>query len=414
MIPFINLPVAARGLMSLWFVFILMLSCVALFRLISQRVFYLAGVAAIFFAVSYIFVQWFSDIGICNAKGLVPPHSSVLIDKIGWEWIFLVGFLLTVLTACLLMYTENWNRKHITASSLKEGIDNLPSGLLWYYDDGAVALRNVVMEKICRQLMGRGLYDGYAFESELLKHVDENNVLKMSDGTVLSVSTCTVESDGKIYHEICAYNITSEYETTRMLAKKQKEATLTNEKLVQYSKELAKMITSGEILAAKVRIHDELGQGLLLARKYLLRGGTKEDKEKLLYVLKKNNTLLEETKKESGRTYLEMIFEAASDMGVKLEVEGSMPEKTTVSDVFTTAIHENLTNTIRHAHGDAMKVMFVTENEKCKAVFTNNGDAPSGPIEERGGLATLRTLVEAAGGEMSIEHTPVYRMMIVI
>ena len=50
------------------------------------------------------------------------------------------------------------------------------------------------------------------------------------------------------------------------------------------------------------------------------------------------------------------------------------------------------------------------KNGVCTAAFTNNGAIPAGPIEERGGLAMLRALTEAAGGEMEITHEPQYKM----
>ena len=214
----------------------------------------------------------------------------------------------------------------------------------------------------------------------------------------------------RLLFEICAYNITEEYQKTLALQEKQKQAQLANDKLTKYSRELAQMITAGEILAAKVRIHDELGQGLLLTRKYLLRGGTEEDKKKLLYVLRKNSTLIETHRSESGRSYLDMILEAASDMGVSIAIDGKMPENTAIGDIITTAIHENLTNTIRHAQGDKMRVLLSADGGVCTAEFTNNGTIPKGPIEERGGLAMLRALTEAAGGEMKIEAAPQYKM----
>ena len=90
--------------------------------------------------------------------------------------------------------------------------------------------------------------------------------------------------------------------------------------------------------------------------------------------------------------------------------EGGSREELERKDIMLTAIHENLTNTIRHAQGNEMQVDIEYENKLCKAVFVNNGIVPKSPVEERGGLAMLRTLVEAANGKMTIEHNPKYRM----
>ena len=410
MTAFIDLPVNARGFISLWFVVLLLLSCAAVFRLLSQKNFVLVLPACAVLLASYILLQWCSDIAICNNKGLTPPHSSALIDGASYLWLPLIAFVFTVLTACFLLYAARWRKMHVTPASLKEGIDDLPSGLCWYYEDGTVALRNRMMEHLCIRLTDHVLYDGNALKTELLSRMDDHAIMLLPDGSAWSIAFSTVHRDETLLYEICAYNMTEEYQKTLALKEKQRQAQLANDKLTKYSRELAQMITAGEILAAKVRIHDELGQGLLLTRKYLLRGGTEEDKKKLLYVLRKNSTLMESHRSESGRTYLEMILEAASDMGVSLVINGDMPKNTAICDIITTAIHENLTNTIRHAQGDRMRVELREENGVCTAEFTNNGNIPTGPIEERGGLAMLRALTEAAGGEMEIAHAPQYKM----
>ena len=410
MTAFIELPVLAREWISLWLATVLFLACAATFRLFSQKTFRLAIPSCFVLLASYILLQWCSDIAICNVRGLIPPHSSVLIDGTSCIWLLLITVLLTVLSGCFLWYAHQWDKTNPSVSSLKEGIDNLPSGLCWYYEDGTVALRNHVMEQLCTKITKEKLYDGNVLKEALLRHMDDRRMMLLTDGTVWSVVFSTVEKDGILLYEICAYHVTEEYKTTLLLQEKQRQARLANEKLTKYSRELAQMITAGEILSAKVRIHDELGQALLLTKKYLLCGGTEEDREKLLYVLRKNNTLMEKHPDKSGKSYLNMIREAAFDMGVTLVIEGKMPSKTEIGDIITTAIHENLTNTIRHAQGNEMRVKISNDHGFCTAEFTNNGKIPTAPIEERGGLSMLRALVEAVGGKMEIEHEPQYKM----
>lgn len=41
-------------------------------------------------------------------------------------------------------------------------------------------------------------------------------------------------------------------------------------------------------------------------------------------------------------------------------------------------------------------------DDAITVVFTNNGNPPESEIVEKGGLATLRSMVEAAGGTMEI------------
>lgn len=409
MTTFVELSVMARGLISLWFMVLLLLACAAAFRLFTQKNYIVAVLAVAVVSVSYILVQWCSNITMDHVN-FKSSHLPLLFEGVSWLWLFLIGLLLTALNICFPLYADRWNKTHVSATSLKEGMDDLTAGLCWYAENGTPILRNRAMERLCFQITGHNLYDGTLLETELRRRMNESRVMVLDDGTVWNVLFHTLQNDGAVLHEICAYDITEEYKVTRLLMEKQQEVQLTSEKLTRYNRELAQMITAEEILAAKVRVHDELGQGLLLTRKYLLRGGTAEDREKLLHVLRKNNTLMENNESDRGRSYLDGILEAASDMGVRLVIDGAMPEKQTVSDVITTAIHENLTNTIRHAQGDEMLVEIRNDQGFCTAVFTNSGRLPEGPVEERGGIATLRTLVESAGGKMEIEYTPRFKM----
>ena len=44
----------------------------------------------------------------------------------------------------------------------------------------------------------------------------------------------------------------------------------------------------------------------------------------------------------------------------------------------------------------------VEGEERMIVTFTNNGEAPAGEIEEKGGLASLRELTEKVGGTMTV------------
>lgn len=410
MTAFMELSVRARGFLSLWFMVLLLMACITVFRLFSQKAYIVTIPAILSAGFAYYLVQWCCNIN----RGIVYYFQTAkvpaLFSGIGWFGLFVIGVLMTVLTICLFLYTERWNKSHISAASLKEGIDNLSAGLCWYAEDGTPLLRNRAMEHLCFQVIDNDLYDAALLEAELRSRMDESHVMILEDGSVWNLLFHTLKDGNSVLHEICAYDITEEYKATQLLLEKQKELQLTGEKLIGYNREMAQLITAEEILAAKVHIHDELGQGLLLTRKYLLRGGTEEDRKKLLQVLWKNNRLMESTSNESERSYLDVILEAASDMGVRLLIQGNMPNHQTISDIITTAIHENLTNTIRHAQGDEMQVEICERNNLCTAIYTNSGRVPDSPIEERGGIATLRTLVESSGGEMTIEHEPRFKM----
>ena len=73
-----------------------------------------------------------------------------------------------------------------------------------------------------------------------------------------------------------------------------------------------------------------------------------------------------------------------------------------------------MTNTLRHAHGDRLRLS-VTDTGSCLlAEFTNNGEQPKAPIRETGGLATLRKIAEQAGIRMDLSSDPAFSLILTI
>ena len=76
--------------------------------------------------------------------------------------------------------------------------------------------------------------------------------------------------------------------------------------------------------------------------------------------------------------------------------------------VFCTYAKGSAANAVKHAGGDEITVSFSDGG----FVITNNGEAPKKPIEESGGLLSLRRLVEEEGGEMSVTGDPVFSLTV--
>ena len=168
------------------------------------------------------------------------------------------------------------------------------------------------------------------------------------------------------------------------------------------------MIREEEILAAKIRIHDDVGRALLALKSYLIRGG---DREALMELWKFTTEVLKgENDPDSSADRIGALKDAAEAVGVELTVNGSIPEE--LRKVIAIAIHECLTNTVKHADGTKLNVDITEENGLVTAVFTNDGKPPEGELSEKGGLKSLRTAVEQVRGEMELAADPQFRLTI--
>ena len=102
------------------------------------------------------------------------------------------------------------------------------------------------------------------------------------------------------------------------------------------------------------------------------------------------------------------MIETAEKLGVWVRIDGELPQEEPLKHILASGIHECLTNTLRHAGGDELSLKIRREGGRVTAVFTNNGLQPTEEIQEKGGLVSLRELVEMSGGKMTVRSLPEY------
>ena len=76
------------------------------------------------------------------------------------------------------------------------------------------------------------------------------------------------------------------------------------------------------------------------------------------------------------------------------------------------AISTHVINVLRHANGHVAMVHIWEDEKAYDITFTNDGDAPTGEIQETGGLGNLKRQVEALGGKMELSASPRFKMML--
>ena len=155
--------------------------------------------------------------------------------------------------------------------------------------------------------------------------------------------------------------------------------------------------------------HVTLGQCLLAIQAYLTGGG--DDRETVTRELADTVSLLRNnTAEEHTDDKLYALNEAAKTVGVEIRIHGELPPQW--KDVIEVAIHECLTNTVKHAGGRLLEVTVRQAKNAVTVELTNDGKPPKGPVIETGGLKNLRALVENRGGRMTVESEPAFRLVL--
>ena len=335
----------------------------------------------------------------------LPPALAVAVMLVSGVFLFLC--------ARALILKE---RREITAMSIKEAADSLPSGLCYYLPGGRIVLVNRAMESLCLRLTGRRPVNGEQLRAHLFSGSGRNDgtsdsleadtLLTLSDYTAWSVTDNETVFDGAKLHMLVATDVTELYQKNRSLEQMRRDLDVLNLRLTDYLKEIVSLSTQREMLSARVHLHDELGTDLLMMQQYLRSGGTEAERSAIEKRLRRDISFLNASPSTPDRDELELLMETALRLNFRILVEGSFPESDPHRHVLVTAVHECFTNTLRHARGDCLRISVEETDNTVTAVLTNNGTQPDGPIRETGGLRTLRVLTEQAGGRMTTSVSP--------
>lgn len=301
-----------------------------------------------------------------------------------------------------------YRRTHPSLDSVKQAMDLLPTGIAIGRADGTVACFNRSMDKLVRQLSGRGVYDLTRLQETCGQ--DREARLTLPDGSeVWQLTRQSLTLEGEDYLQFTAEEITQQALILRELERKHERLLGLRRRLELYSRQAGRLIIAQELLTARMEVHNAVGNVLLEAQRYL-RDPTSFDEARLLQSLKYTNTVLlrEYEQDDSHRDPLEEALEAADILGVDVSVTGRFPEHEPHRGILAAAIRECAANTVKHANGDRLTVELLEDRAGRSWTFLlcSNGTPPERPIRESGGLLSLRSLVEGKGGTMTVRTGP--------
>jgi len=317
-----------------------------------------------------------------------------------------------------------YRQENFTVISVKQGLDAMEEGICFYTENGLPQFTNKYMNDVSLALSGRTIVDASKFWKNLLeKKINPDCEVITSIGDMVIVKTpdkvCAISNRdiGGELKEMVMVDITGEYGTFEELLKKYDSLELQQERLKEYNRNVTSATIERELLSAKVHIHDELGEILLAAKRYIQTEDADRhtgdiDRQTITDLWLRNLSLLGVEREKAEQDEYGEIYRAATDIGMKIEVKGELPDTGNAKSVVASALHECLTNTFRHAGGDTVYVEVAEKDGESTYIFTNNGNPPEGDIEERGGLKSLRKMAEDAGFNMKIETSGGFRLIL--
>ena len=396
----------------------------------------------LFLSVQILFLQAVSDVTVV----MTTEKKGTLLARVAGHGP--AGLVLSVLAVSVLTGIFQWlflykkSRDMITTRSIKESIDLLPDGVCFSTDRGMPILMNSRMRQLCTEFTGEGLMDTEKFWRDLRNGNVRKGIRPLkqreaafidTNGQVWDFRRSRLSYGGEKVTEISAVNITTQYHLHKELVARYERLNDVNSRLHHFSEEVEKVTREKEILAAKIKLHDEIGRSLLILRSYLTETPEKSaqtetpeksaqtetpeksaqtekrDRSRLLLLWQYIVTSMQEgTILKEREDSLLLLKKEAADFNVDIFLEGLLPANPSVRNVIFAAVRECAGNTAKHARGDRLFITIHDTEENTEVFITNNGNAPGGSIHETGGLKNLRKMVEERGGSMQIKSSPVF------
>ena len=336
-------------------------------------------------------------------------------------WMIITALVLLLLYSVCIQYNiVVWQRSNITGMSVKEAFDRLPAGLAYYTESGIPVMVNETMQEISRSVLGAGITDARAFwekikncDPEDISQDDDSTIVRMGDGRIFNIKRRAMTISGAKVYELIAADISREYELTHELEEKRDKARVLNTRLKALMETIEYVSMNRELLKLKTALHDNIGQSILIAKRYLYSPDS-VDRKRMLEFWQDNARHLMNDEPEEWELPYYVISKEADLMGIKLNIIGELPRERELIPVIDAAVSAQVSNTLKHTNGTQVTIAVSDAGDSYRLSLKNDGEVPKGEIEPHGGLKNLNSEVAAAGGSMEIVYSPDFALEITL
>ena len=272
----------------------------------------------------------------------IKYHNRAFIEKP--VALLLIALVMTGIAALEMQSCIRARKRSLSLMSVKECMDELPVGICFYWDGGLTKLTNRRMNSIACKLTGSGIMDAEHFQKTVFSGM-ETPVVRLEDGAAYSFDNRVNTLDGRTIHELLAFDVTEEYRLTEELREKQKKVQKMNRRLKALNATIQYIIMDKETLHIKMHIHDSFGEMLLMTRHFLADPENTDTKE-MLSLWRRNIALLKDEEREHWQKPCFFSLKHADSLGIRIEMDGELPEDEALSSVADSAITVHVTNVL--------------------------------------------------------------------
>jgi hypothetical protein len=374
----------------------------------------LTGIGAMFLVNVILYVLMQLDSRMTGAEQGLHLHVPYVV--------LMLATLTTIAVNAWLILSETKNRKTINNTSIKEAFDNLPTGVCFFNEAGLPVLCNHTMQRFSFAVCGKDvqfvtdlehcLVDDFVPTTDVRK---DGRVFVLPDGRAwhLEKRIFTHES-GNQYTQYIAADVTELHETRVELQDENAQLRRVQSDLKILSANVVTVTREEEILNTKMRVHDEMGRCLVEARKYLREGCNESIPDSVISAWQRAVSMLKYNNETADEDMLSQIRKTCESVKLGFVQTGELPEEESAAYILVCAVRECVTNAVRYAGASELYADFNENETEATVVVYNNGKQPGSEIIEGGGLSTLRRRVERAGGNMTVQSRPIFKLTVTV
>ena len=295
-----------------------------------------------------------------NYDGRYLPIERALF-ALPWLIYVLAELILGGLLLCMELAHLRYRKTHLTSDVIRQTVNFLPDGIAISDEGGTVRLSNLKMDNLCRELTGEVLSDAKRFTDRLSDmRMDQNGQLLAStkDGKVWLFEDEPLTMDEKEYRQLTARDVTERYRAIEELREKNERLRDIQRRMRAVSDLSGDMFVAEEQAKARVALHNQLGQVLLMGKHYINHPERTDPKLVYLATRQMNRFLLGEAEEPRAEDQDELseAIRMAKSIGVTVQINGEAPQEAKIRGIIAQTITECAANTVKHAEGDALSV----------------------------------------------------------
>lgn len=219
------------------------------------------------------------------------------------------------------------------------------------------------------------------------------------------------DKEGNVYIEAVFSDVTKQYHEKINLTRQTEKLKEISRELRYFSDNVLILTREREVLAAKTKLHDQMGAGLTAIRQSLAQENA--DYSNAVRLLRQAvNVIWNDNQYPLEEGEFERFLQDARTIGVKVRCTGSLPKEEEYAHIYILAMRECLTNGVCHAGATELFITMQEDKDCYHICITNNGEVPEKEVVPKGGLYNLSRHIFDYSGEMHIQSMPYFALTI--